>query len=325
MEWVILHGGALGDLALTIQLALRLPGVGGDDGTGGVPPLHVVSRVYPGTLSTCRPPIVHMSSETIGLHWLFRSEAGIPPARLIGLVRGRRVLNALGAAVHDRLLMLGPAAAYSFDARPQPDVDRHIVDQWQAQLEAQGLLVPKCVHQRPGQRGLGVPDALRARGQTLLLRAGAGRATVLLHPGSGGRRKCWPTAGFVEVARRLAETGELQPCFLIGPVEVDTWPAEELTALETAQPTIRCPTPDELIALLVATRAFVGNDAGPSHLAALLGTPTVTIFGPTPAHVWHPLGPAARTLVGRPEVGADWGLSPAKVTTAVRQAATQRC
>ena len=50
-HWLILHGGALGDLALTLHLALRLPGVG----QGST--LHVISRVDPGDLSDCRPTI----------------------------------------------------------------------------------------------------------------------------------------------------------------------------------------------------------------------------------------------------------------------------
>jgi lipopolysaccharide heptosyltransferase II len=39
----------------------------------------------------------------------------------------------------------------------------------------------------------------------------------------------------------------------------------------------------EVIAVLAAAAAGVGPDSGPAHLAAAVGTPFVTLFGPTPA------------------------------------------
>jgi heptosyltransferase-3 len=44
----------------------------------------------------------------------------------------------------------------------------------------------------------------------------------------------------------------------------------------------------ELIALLAGTRLFVGNDSGPTHIAAALGLPTVAIFGSSSAVHWRP-------------------------------------
>jgi hypothetical protein len=306
-DWLILHGGALGDLVLTIQLALRLPGVG-ESGT-----LQVVSRTNPGDLSACQPRIVRRSSEGLGLHWLFGDHDDPPPPLLRDLVRGARVLSALGGVhtiAHHRLAALAPAALYSLDPRPREGVARHITQQWQTQLEDQGLLVPKCIHQRPAQRGLGVPEELRQRGRELL----NCRATVLIHPGSGGRGKCWPLAAFSEVARRLRGQPQVDVCFLVGPVEAETWARAELDALGAQFPVLHNPTPDELVAILAAARALVGNDAGPAHLAALLGTPTVTIFGSTPASVWRPLGSAAQVLAGDPAAdGATWGIAPAEV------------
>ena len=52
----------------------------------------------------------------------------------------------------------------------------------------------------------------------------------------------------------------------------------------------------ELIALLQHSRAYVGNDSGPMHLAAACGIPTVGLFGPTNDNLWHPLSPLARVL-----------------------------
>lgn len=328
-SWLILHAGALGDLALTIQLALRLGGLG----EGGE--LRVVSRTDPGDLSACRPRITRRSSEELGLHWLFADDPDEPPPRLRELVRGRRVLSALGGVhsiVHHRLADLQPAALYSLDPRPRVGVERHITEQWQTALEAQRLLVPKCIHQHPDQRVLGLPDTLRRRGRDYLHvqahcagenvadeRDGADwPCVVVIHPGSGGRGKCWHLRGFVELARILGDSRRFTPCFLLGPVELETWPASDVARLTDAFAVLRDPSADDLVASLAAAHAFVGNDAGPGHLAALLGTPTVTIFGPTSARVWRPLGRDAQVVTGDPDAHADdWGLDPQRVAALV--------
>ncbi len=332
-DWLILHAGALGDLLLTLQLALRLPGVAESEG------VRVVSRTDPGDLSACRPSIVRRSSEGLGLHWLFGDQAEPPPERLRALIGGARVLSALGGAhtiTHHRLDALAPAALYSIDPRPRDGVDRHVTQQWQTQLEEQGLLVPKCVHQRPAQRGLGVPEELRARGRQLLAecvaRAGANTASasdplaaargsdgtrVLVHPGSGGASKCWPLACFVNVARRLSKAN-VGVFFLVGPVELERWDDTQLAVLADEFPILRSPSPDELVAVIAGATALIGNDAGPSHLAALLGARTVVIFGPTASSVWRPLGADVRVLSGDARAAAgDWGLAPAAVVKAL--------
>jgi hypothetical protein len=308
-DWLILHGGALGDLVLTIQFALRVPGV------ADAKTLRVVSRTDPGDLSTCRPRIVRQSPEGLELHLLFGEHDDPAPDRLRSAVRGARVLSALGGAstiTHSRLALLEPAALYSIDPRPREGSHRHITEQWQTQLEAQGLLVPKCIHQHPMHRGLGVPDALRQRDVGL-----PHGKTVLIHPGSGGRGKCWPLPNFVRIARQLRKQS-LTACFLIGHVEIETWPSAALRGLASEFPVLRSPPPDNLVALLAAARVLVGNDAGPAHLAALLGTPTVTIFGPTAASVWRPLGRSAHTVVGDPRAEPEtWGLEPGQVAALV--------
>jgi hypothetical protein len=313
--WLLLHSGALGDLLLSIQLLLRLPGATDAD------ELHVVSRTNPGDLSLCRPRIRRQSSEGLGLHWLFGEHDDAPPAQLVSLVRGARLLSTLGGPhtiVHHRLSALGPAALYSLDPKPRAGVARHIVDQWQTQLETQGLLVPKCVHQQPRQRGLGVFDELRERGRMLLRQAGATHNAILLHPGSGGRAKCWPLACFVELASYLRDRIGAEVCFLTGPVEIETWPRSVLESLFQEFHVLACPEPDELVALLAAARVFVGNDAGPSHLAALLATPSVVIFGPTSSLVWRPLGPKVTVLQGSATSSPhDWGLDIARVGFAI--------
>ncbi len=346
-SWTILHGGALGDLVLTLQLALRLPGV---SKTGA---LHVVSRIDPGDLSVCRPQITRTSSEIASVHWLFGDHDDPPPARLVELLRGQRVLNALGGPhtiVHQRLAEFGGPGArglgvYSFDSQPRAGVQRHITEQWRSQLDEQGLLVPKCVHQRPQERAVGVPERLRKKGTFLISppresnaviglgkppevderslsqrKLGMSPFSILIHPGSGGRPKCRPLASYDALARLLRSEGHCDIHFVIGHVELETWPRDDLRQLDELArefPVLRSPTPDDLVAILAGAGVYIGNDSGPTHLAALLGTPTVALFGPTPAAVWRPLGPRVQVITGDPSAGPDWGIAPASVARAV--------
>jgi ADP-heptose:LPS heptosyltransferase len=56
----------------------------------------------------------------------------------------------------------------------------------------------------------------------------------------------------------------------------------------------------ELLPRLLARLAcLVSSDTGVAHLAAAVGTPTVTLFGPTDPRLTAPRSRAARTVEGR--------------------------
>jgi hypothetical protein len=224
------------------------------------------------------------------------------------------VLSALGdpdAVIHRRLAALEPAALFSFDPGvSQGERERHVVECWLDQIGAQ----------RPPGRGreedrglrVVVSEALVKRGHALLGPVCDGRAramagVILMHVGSGGRRKCWPLGAFARVAELLEELG-FCPVLMAGPVEIETGLRDELAAFGDMR---RITTSDsaDLAACIAASRAFVGNDAGPSHLAGLLGVPGAAVFGATSARAWRPLGPvvALQGDVGAPDC---WGIEP---------------
>jgi hypothetical protein len=316
MDWLVLHAGALGDLVLTLQLARRLPRVA--QGAG----VTLISRTDPGDLRASGLRVQRLASEGLGLQWLHAAGDG-PPERLRELVAGRHVLSALGgvdSTPHERLRRLGARCVYSFDPRPAPDCVSHITVQWQRRLEEQGMLLARCVYeQRPHGAG-------SARSGAGLARNGATRrddtepvGDVLIHPGSGGRGKCWALAAFLDVARRLQEAGR-SVRFVLGPAELERWPRESLAAVQGGF-AVACP--DSIRAMTDELRraaVYVGNDAGPSHLAALLGVATVTIFGPTDARVWRPLGPRAVAIQGDPRRDAQrWGVEVGRVVAAASE------
>lgn len=143
-------------------------------------------------------------------------------------------------------------------------------------------------------------DRIQAR-RWLDRQLGHGLRPVAVHPGSGGRRKCWPAPRFATLIARLQA-----PVLVVeGPADsdacralVDALPASVPVIRATGVPLLR------LAALLVECRGFLGNDSGVSHLAAALGVPTVAVFGPTDPAVWAPLGSNVSVVSARGD--APW-------------------
>jgi hypothetical protein len=307
MEWLVLHGGALGDVVLTLQLARRLPQVA--QGAGVV----LVSRADPGIPADSPVRIRRVESEGLGLHWLYTAGEDPPPERLVELMAGRFVLSALGGTEsrpHEQLLRLGARRVYSLDPRPAAGCVTHITRQWQRRLEEQGLVLAKCVYEgRPNPIG----RAARSCGQG---RTDAGGG-VLIHPGSGSQSKCWALAAFLEVGERLREAGYAVR-FVLGPAEQEGWSLTSIAAIRERFALVCPASAGELTEELRRAAVLVGNDAGPAHLAAFLGVPTVTVFGPTDARIWRPPGPRGVAIQGDPRLDAErWGLEAGAVAAAV--------
>ena len=51
---------------------------------------------------------------------------------------------------------------------------------------------------------------------------------------------------------------------------------------------------------LTGAGGYVGHDSGPTHLAAMIGLPTLALFGPTDPAIWSPLGPRVQCLRHEP-------------------------
>ncbi len=171
---------------------------------------------------------------------------------------------------------------------PRPPEGRHITDHLLEPLRQLGLPIADPLPR------FGLEPAERAYAQGYWGERRLKSPLVLIHPGSGGRRKCWPLGHFLELARLCGQEG-LEVLLLHGPAETD------LAAQILAHPFGRglaCSPPGllELAGLLESAALFVGNDSGPGHLAAALGTPTLVLFGPTDPGIWRPPHPWARVL-----------------------------
>lgn len=161
----------------------------------------------------------------------------------------------------------------------------HIVDY---QLQALKLLGMDHFNR---EMKLHVPTEVRLRVDRLVAKHGVklDAFNVAIHPGARGRLRQWPVDRYGEIARRLHQRYAGSILLLGGPGEealVDSlersmgfraaFKSNELTILEMA-------------ALLTQCRLFIGNDSAPAHIAAAVGCPGLTLFGPTYPHLWKPL------------------------------------
>ena len=137
---------------------------------------------------------------------------------------------------------------------------------------------------------------------------------VLIHPGSGGRDKCWPLDRFETLIDTLRSRGhDVIP--ILGEAELERWPDETLDRWRSRYHAQTPRSLDDLHALMTHAALYVGNDAGPTHLAAWIGLPTIALFGPTDPRVWAPLGPRVTLLAPPTPRPIDW-LPPSTVLTA---------
>lgn len=139
----------------------------------------------------------------------------------------------------------------------------------------------------------------RARAAALLP---AGRPLVGLGPTANWPDKVWPPDRFASLHRAL-ENGPLKgalPVIFAGPGNAERAMAEPLLSrLPEAIDLVGELSVPEVAACLALCALFVGNDSGLMHLAASAGTPTLGLFGPTPAHEYSPSGPRAAAALSR--------------------------
>src|SRR5262249_38713939 len=122
---------------------------------------------------------------------------------------------------------------------------------------------------------------------------------VAIHPGSGGRDKCWPAERFAELAHALKGSQEARILLIEGPAD-----AERLRQFEAHG---RGNPPRRLsqrpltwfAAILSCCDRFSGSDSGITPLAAAVGVPVLALFGPTDPAVWGPRGRAVQ-IIRRP-------------------------
>jgi lipopolysaccharide heptosyltransferase I len=118
--------------------------------------------------------------------------------------------------------------------------------------------------------------------EKFLLTSGlAGRRFAVLNPGAGWPSKIWPAVRYAGLARNLGQTHGVPSVAVWGTPEEK--PLAERIVENGARHAIVAPptTLRELAALCRRAALFVGSDTGPMHLAVAVGTPTISLHGPS--------------------------------------------
>ncbi len=159
---------------------------------------------------------------------------------------------------------------------PQESGRRHTVENTMAFFRALGLEIERT----PPLYYAPQPEAAE-----WVQRNAPAEAYAVIHPAALMDTKRWAPERFAEIGRRLEEIG-LRPVLTAGP-------GEERIVAETARNLPGCLillglTIPMLAELIRGARIYLGNDSGPMHLAAAVGTPTVAVWGSSDSIRWRP-------------------------------------
>lgn len=156
------------------------------------------------------------------------------------------------------------------------------------------------------------------------LHAGIGSEPLIcIVPGVGGAdKKRWSPRSFAQLIDALSE------CFPCEIVLVGHWTEQKLgeqieNRLASGKLTnlMGLTSPGTLAGLLQETRLVISNDTGTMHLAGILNTPVIALFGPTNPKEYGPLGDTHKLIVS--ESGEMSGISVDQVIRACHQMLTE--
>ncbi|MBN2271117.1 MAG: glycosyltransferase family 9 protein [Sedimentisphaerales bacterium] len=199
----------------------------------------------------------------------------------------------------------GSAEVMTLALKPPKSFAGHVTEFYIQQCIAQAGLSAAPEQARHPDSLITATGADTAKGRELLVEAGfdPDQRPIVIHPGSGGAKKCWHLDNFLAAAQRLKSDG-LQVLLLLGPAESDRYNKAELQKMGSAAPCFSGLSLTEVLGLLISADAFVGNDSGITHLAAGLGIRTFALFGPTDPCLYGPIGRQVTILANSPKTFA---------------------
>jgi lipopolysaccharide heptosyltransferase II len=167
---------------------------------------------------------------------------------------------------------------------PEPEPARGIRHEVQRQLD---LVAGVGCRAAGPHLSLRVPDEARAAVPGILAAAGArpDRPWIVLHPGASAPSRRYAPEKFAAVVRRLVAEDGWQVLLTGTAGEADLVAAVQAGAGVPACSLAGRLGVAELAALIAGARLLIVNNTGPSHMAAAVGTPVVTLYALTnPQH-----------------------------------------
>lgn len=125
------------------------------------------------------------------------------------------------------------------------------------------------------------------------------RDSIVVHPGSGSAVKNYTHEFWRDILQDIlseADVRGLNLFILIGPAEEEIHAYLTMHRRSLKDKIICCPDSEGLTGFLHRASLYIGHDSGLTHLAAMLGTPTIALFKGTNPRQWRPLGPHVQVI-----------------------------
>ncbi|AIF53738.1 lipopolysaccharide heptosyltransferase II [Pelosinus sp. UFO1] len=130
-------------------------------------------------------------------------------------------------------------------------------------------------------------------------------AYVVLAPGTNWPSKCWPTTHFAKLADELYDANII-PVIIGGPND-QRLAAEIISRTKIPPIDLTGKTSLKQLAYIIKkSKAFIGGDTGPMHLAVAVRTSVVTMFGPTDPKRNGPYGENHKVLLASHSCQGCW-------------------
>lgn len=240
-----------------------------------------------------------VSFEQPGIHTLYSGEPALPPP-VHDFFSNARVILWYGEDREGRLepnlenLCSGQVVLHS----PRPVGDEHATDPLLRGLDWIG--VPR----RESTPPLEVSGELSEELEELLSWPESAGKVVVVHPGASRPEKRIRPEVWAKVLRELAWFEQIRVVVLSGAKE-DRLGVALCAEVYDLDPVLIHNRPlREVAALLKNTALYLGHDSGITHLAAMVGCPTVAVFRSTDPRVWGPRGERVRIVQVEDELDA---------------------
>jgi ADP-heptose:LPS heptosyltransferase len=264
----VLRGGALGDLIMAL------------------PAMHALKESYPGatlTLLGTQSYARLLAGRPGPVHEVLPLPLRDGEARYLDVARARRFDLAVqlhGGGRWSNPFVLGLGARYAVGSRAEdaPPLDRTLPFAYYHHETLRALQVAELA----GARTSAIDPVLSVCSDDLaaadLVLEGLPLPLVTVHPGATDPRRRWPHQRFARVAAALA--GDGCGVAVVGTAaETDLVQRVVAGAGSTAVRSLAGMLDERaLVGVLARSAVLVGNDSGPRHLAAAVGTPTVAVY-----------------------------------------------
>jgi heptosyltransferase-3 len=281
MRILLIRPGALGDTLLLVPALAQMRGQAEITLAARMPGLEYLR------------PFAHecMDYERAGWHNLFVDDplpSGKPPFPRIDLVVAF-VNDREGRVTNNLRIFLPQALIRVFPSSPRQDETIHAAFYLAKCMERSGCpLDPRTALEEAVRRPLLRDDSSAAE-----------RKGIVFHPGSGGIAKNHPIdfwMTMVQTFKYRLSRSKSPFVLLLGPAEESFLSFYRQRYRDGEIEIIFSPGKEALVKLLGSAPLYVGHDSGITHLAAMLGTPTIALFKSSRVDQWRPLGPRVKVM-----------------------------